>query len=156
MQETAAHPFTPEQVRWLEGIRDHIAGSVRMEMTDFQYAPFNQPGGLGKAYEPFEDKLAEILEELNGAPVGQERPRNETSNGETRLWDRPAGPDPPRPFPARCRVHLAPARTRTASRAVPRALPGSPPAQQQEGDCANYHQRHHDGDDHPEPQHPAS
>ena len=48
MQETAGRSFTPEQVRWLEGIRDHIAGSVSMEMSDFQYAPFNQRGGLGR------------------------------------------------------------------------------------------------------------
>ena len=53
MQETARYSFTEEQVRWLEAIRDHIAGSVSMEMGDFQYAPFNQRGGLGKAYELF-------------------------------------------------------------------------------------------------------
>ena len=41
--------FTDEQVRWLEAIRDHIAGSVSMTPSNFQYAPFNQQGGLGKA-----------------------------------------------------------------------------------------------------------
>ena len=51
MQETAGRAFTEEQVRWLEAICGHIAGSVSMEMGDFQYAPFNQQGGLGKAYE---------------------------------------------------------------------------------------------------------
>ena len=70
MQETAGRAFTQEQVRWLEAIRDHIAGSVSMEMGDFQYAPFNQQGGLGKAYELFGDELAGILEEMNGALVG--------------------------------------------------------------------------------------
>ena len=53
MQETAGRAFTDEQQRWLKGIRDHIAGSVSMEMADFEYAPFNQQGGLGKAYELF-------------------------------------------------------------------------------------------------------
>ena len=67
MQETAGRAFTEEQVRWLEAIRDHIAGSVSMEMGDFQYAPFNQQGGLGKAYELFRDELAGLLEEMNGA-----------------------------------------------------------------------------------------
>ena len=57
MQETAGRAFTEEQVRWLEAIRDHIVGSVSMEMSDFQYAPFNRQGGLGKAYELFGDKL---------------------------------------------------------------------------------------------------
>ena len=70
MQETASHAFTEEQVRWLEAIRDHIAGSVSMELSDFQYAPFNQQGGLGKAYELFGDELAGLLEELNETLVG--------------------------------------------------------------------------------------
>ena len=69
MQETAGRSFAGEQVRWLEAIRDHIAGSVSMEMGDFQYAPFNQHGGLGKAYELFGKELGGLLEELNGALV---------------------------------------------------------------------------------------
>ena len=71
MQETAGRAFTEEQVRWLEAIRDHIVGSVSMEMSDFQYAPFNRQGGLGKAYELFGDKLEGLLEETeHGALVG--------------------------------------------------------------------------------------
>ena len=65
MQETAGRTFTPEQMQWLESIRDHIAGSVSMELSDFQYAPFNQRGGLGKAYELFGDELTGLIEELN-------------------------------------------------------------------------------------------
>ena len=48
MQETAGSAFTPEQMQWLESIRDHIAGSVSIEMGDFEYAPFNQRGGLAQ------------------------------------------------------------------------------------------------------------
>ena len=70
MQQTAHRPFTDEQVRWLESIRDHISGSVSIEMGDFQYAPFNQQGGLGKAYELFGDELGRLLEELNSALIG--------------------------------------------------------------------------------------
>ncbi len=69
MQQTAGSSFTAEQVRWLESIRDHIAGSVSIELSDFQYAPFNQQGGLGKAYELFGDELPDLLEELNVALV---------------------------------------------------------------------------------------
>ncbi len=69
MQETAGRAFTDEQLRWLEEIRDHVAGSVSMEMSDFQYAPFNQRGGLGKAHELFGDELGGLLEELNVALV---------------------------------------------------------------------------------------
>ena len=63
------HFRSGEQVRWLEAIRDHIAGSVSIELSDFQYAPFNQQGGLGRAYELFADELGGLLEELNGALV---------------------------------------------------------------------------------------
>ena len=65
MQETAGRAFTREQVRWLEDIRDHIAGSVSMDLSAFQYAPFNQQGGLGRAYNLFGDELPGLLEELN-------------------------------------------------------------------------------------------
>ena len=67
MQETAGRSFAGEQVRWLKAIRDHIAGSVSMEMGDFQYAPFNQHGGLGKAYELFGKELGGLVRELNEA-----------------------------------------------------------------------------------------
>ena len=65
MQETAGRAFTEEQVRWLEAICNHIAGSVSMTPSDFQYSTFNQLGGLGKAYELFGDELPGLLEELN-------------------------------------------------------------------------------------------
>ena len=65
MQETAGRAFTEEQVRWLGDICKHIAGSASMTPSDFQYAPFNQQGGLGKAYELFGDELPGLLEELN-------------------------------------------------------------------------------------------
>ncbi len=65
MQQTAGRDFTDEQVRWLEAIRDHVAGSVSIEMGDFELAPFNQRGGLGKAYQLFGEELGGLLEELN-------------------------------------------------------------------------------------------
>ena len=65
MQETAGRNFTTEQTSWLENIRDHIAGSVSMEMGDFQYAPFNQQGGLAQAYAIFGSDLPKLLDELN-------------------------------------------------------------------------------------------
>ena len=70
MQETAGRTFTEEQLRWLEAIRDHIAGSVSIELNDFQYAPFNQRGGLVRVYAVFGDELQPLLEELNLELVG--------------------------------------------------------------------------------------
>ena len=48
MQETVGRAFTEEQVRWLEAICGHIAGSVSMEMGDFQYAPLQPAGRPGQ------------------------------------------------------------------------------------------------------------
>ncbi|MEE8583574.1 MAG: type I restriction-modification enzyme R subunit C-terminal domain-containing protein, partial [Acidobacteriota bacterium] len=64
-QESAGVTFPPEQRQWLDAIKDHIASSLRMEQEDFDYAPFSQMGGLGKAYEVFGERLEGILEELN-------------------------------------------------------------------------------------------
>ena len=65
MQETAGRAFTDEQIRWLEAIRDHIAGSVSIDLGNFQQAPFNQQGGLVRAYHLFGEDLPALLEELN-------------------------------------------------------------------------------------------
>ena len=64
-KEASGVIFIPEQRRWLEAIRDHIANSLTIEKDDFEYAPFNQPGGLGKAHKLFGDNLHTILGELN-------------------------------------------------------------------------------------------
>jgi len=61
--------FTPEQLTWLNLIRDHIAISLNIEADDFDLSPFSQEGGLGKAYELFGDQLPTLLEELNGVLV---------------------------------------------------------------------------------------
>jgi len=57
--------FTAEQREWLDAIRDHIATSLRIEEDDFEYAPFNQVGGLGRVHELFGEHLPVILDELN-------------------------------------------------------------------------------------------
>ena len=58
-------PFTPEQMKWLEMIRDHIAANLGIEPDDFEYAPFAQEGGLGKVYQLFGDELNTLIEQLN-------------------------------------------------------------------------------------------
>ncbi len=57
--------FTPEQLRWLEMIRDHIAANLGIESDDFEYAPFSQQGGLGRVHHLFGEKLNSMIEELN-------------------------------------------------------------------------------------------
>ena len=58
-------PFTNEQIHWLEMIRDHIAANLGIEIDDFEYAPFNAQGGLGKVHQLFGAELPKVIEELN-------------------------------------------------------------------------------------------
>ncbi len=58
-------PFTPEQLHWLEMIRDHIAANLGIEPDDFEYAPFNSEGGLGKVHQLFGAELTQVIEEMN-------------------------------------------------------------------------------------------
>ena len=64
-QQTDNKPFTQEQQHWLEMIRDHIAANLGIEIDDFEYAPFNAQGGLGKVHQLFGAELPKVIEELN-------------------------------------------------------------------------------------------
>lgn len=65
-EKTAAGTtFTPDQLAWLELIRDHIAVSLSIETDDFDYSPFRQRGGLGKVHQLFGAQLPGLLDELN-------------------------------------------------------------------------------------------
>jgi len=43
----------------------HLATSLNIEPDDFDYAPLNQRGGLGKAHQLFGEQLPKLLDELN-------------------------------------------------------------------------------------------
>ncbi len=64
-QERNGRRFTEEQRQWLEAIRDHIAASLTIESEDFEYEPFVQRGGLGRARQVFGKGLQPLLNELN-------------------------------------------------------------------------------------------
>ncbi len=57
--------FTSEQQHWLEMIRDHIAANLGIDSDDFEYAPFNKEGGLGRVHQLFGEDLPRVIEELN-------------------------------------------------------------------------------------------
>jgi type I restriction enzyme R subunit len=65
----AASTFTQDQLTWLHLIRDQIAITCSIESDDFDFAPFAQRGGLGRAHQLFGAQLPTILEELNLALV---------------------------------------------------------------------------------------
>lgn len=64
-QAEAGVTFNDDQRKWLDAIKDHIANSLSIDSEDFEYAPFSQLGGLGKAYQLFGDQLTTLIEELN-------------------------------------------------------------------------------------------
>jgi len=64
-QENAGRVFTPEQARWLHWIADAVATSLGVTVDAFEYAPFVQHGGLGRAAQVFGEELRPLLEELN-------------------------------------------------------------------------------------------
>jgi type I restriction enzyme, R subunit len=45
-QENNGRKFTPDQMRWLEMIRDHVATSVEITPDVFNYTPFAEQGRL--------------------------------------------------------------------------------------------------------------
>lgn len=62
---TEQQPFTSDQLKWLEAIKNHIATSLAIEQDDFVEVPFSQMGGLGRVHDLFGDRLSSLLDELN-------------------------------------------------------------------------------------------
>jgi type I restriction enzyme R subunit len=57
--------FTPQQRKWLDAIKDHIAASLAIDAEALEDVPFKQMGGLGAAYEVFGESLPTLLTEMN-------------------------------------------------------------------------------------------
>jgi type I restriction enzyme R subunit len=66
-EELKNGPFTPEQHKWLEAIRDHIIASLRVEKDDLEGPQFMLLGGLSKVYQLFGDRLDWVLDSMNEA-----------------------------------------------------------------------------------------
>ena len=66
-QTQAGASFSPEQLHWLDMIREHIAGNLSILPDDFDYAPFAQHGGMGRVYQLFGAELPRVLDGLNTA-----------------------------------------------------------------------------------------
>ena len=64
-KQTAGTAFTPEQRKWLDAVKNHIAASLAIEPDDLEEVPFKQFGGLGAAFQLFGDGLPKLLDELN-------------------------------------------------------------------------------------------
>jgi len=67
MQEQRRGPFTPEQRQWLSWMKDLIAAELEVSTEAFDYNPFLQAGGIGKAHQVFGDQLKPLMAELTEA-----------------------------------------------------------------------------------------
>jgi len=56
--------FISAQLYWLTLIRDHIATSLDIRMSDFELTPFAERGNGARVYELFGDDLGGILKDL--------------------------------------------------------------------------------------------
>jgi type I restriction enzyme R subunit len=59
--------FTGEQLQWLTWMKDQIAGEMGISAESFEFTPFVEHGGLGKAYQVFGEQLTPLLSELTEA-----------------------------------------------------------------------------------------
>jgi type I restriction enzyme R subunit len=63
-QEANGTRFTPEQAQWLTWMKDNIVGELGITAESFEYTPFAEHGGIGKAYQVFGERLAPLMDEL--------------------------------------------------------------------------------------------
>jgi type I restriction enzyme R subunit len=63
-QEQRGVTFTVEQLHWLTWMKENIAGELGIAPESFEYTPFAEHGGIGKAVQVFGDQLTPLLSEL--------------------------------------------------------------------------------------------
>jgi len=63
-QEQKGVSFTMEQLRWLTWMKENIAAELGITSESFEYTPFVEHGGVGKAAQVFGDRLSPLLDEL--------------------------------------------------------------------------------------------
>jgi type I restriction enzyme R subunit len=66
-QEQIGVTFTVEQLQWLTWIKENIAGELGITPESFEYTPFVEHGGIGRAVQVFGERLTTLLDELTEA-----------------------------------------------------------------------------------------
>jgi type I restriction enzyme R subunit len=66
-QERRGVSFTDEQRQWLIWMKENIAAEMGITAESFEYTPFVEHGGIGKAWQIFGDRLTPITDELSEA-----------------------------------------------------------------------------------------
>lgn len=63
-QEQRGVTFTVEQLKWLTWMKENVAEAAGISAESFEYTPFAEHGGIGKAVQVFGDQLTPLLDEL--------------------------------------------------------------------------------------------
>ena len=63
-QEQKGVSFTVEQLQWLTWMKENIAAELGIAPESFEYTPFVEHGGIGKAAQVFGDRLTPLMNEL--------------------------------------------------------------------------------------------
>jgi type I restriction enzyme R subunit len=63
-QEQRGVTFTVEQFKWLTWMKENIAGELGITPDSFEYTPFAEHGGIGRAVQVFGDDLTTLMSEL--------------------------------------------------------------------------------------------
>jgi type I restriction enzyme R subunit len=65
VQEQKGVVFTTEQKQWLTWMKENIATELGISPESFEYTPFAEHGGIGKAAQVFGDRLSPLMTELS-------------------------------------------------------------------------------------------
>ena len=66
-QEQRGAEFSVDQLEWLTWMKDNVVGELAITPDSFEYTPFAEHGGIGKAVQLFGDKLTPLMEDLTKA-----------------------------------------------------------------------------------------
>jgi type I restriction enzyme, R subunit len=56
--------FTADQLQWLTWMKENIASELGIEPESFEYTPFVEHGGIGRAVQVFGAQLTPLMDEL--------------------------------------------------------------------------------------------
>jgi type I restriction enzyme R subunit len=65
-QEQMGVTFTVEQKQWLAWMKENVAEALGISAESFEYTPFVEHGGIGKAVQVFGNRLTPLINELSG------------------------------------------------------------------------------------------
>jgi type I restriction enzyme R subunit len=69
-EKKAGREYTPQQLAWLEAIRDHLSANIELDLRDMQELPqFAQRGGVIAARSVFGPRLEAVIEDVTQALV---------------------------------------------------------------------------------------